>query len=430
MVGQAECEVATGIEAEIAEVCGVMNAAVGRLVGLIAQVLETGAWEGAGIRSAQQWVAWKCGVSTSRARRLVSMARRLGELPATKAAMQAGELCEDQVAVICRHAPTTIDGQAAELARSATVVQLGRVLGGYVFEDEPSLEAPVEVAEERRRVSFGHDDEGSWTLSALLPADEGALVERALVAARHELFRAREHGPGARPAPSDVGWADALVAMAERSLEPGATCRPHHDRHLVLLHVDTGPDGATGGHLHLGPGLSDGLRRFMSCDARIRPVMEAGGRPVSVGRAFRTVPDRTRIVVEERDRGCRVPGCDHSRWLHIHHIDHWEDGGPSDTANLLALCQRHHRLHHLGRLGIRGDADDPDDMVFTDERGRHLRASGRPVPPGGAIVQAAARLGIGPGAWSHPVGEPLDPFSVYFDERRALVDGERGASPA
>jgi len=402
------------LEEEIAEVCGVVNAAVGRLVGLIARVLETGAWQGAGIRSAEQWVAWRCGVSGGRARRLVAMARRLGELPETKAAMEAGELCEDQVAVICRHAPSGIDAQAAELARSATVVQLGRALGGYVFEEPKSPEAPVvaEAPEEPRRVSFGHDHEGSWTLSAKLPADEGALVERALVTARDELFRAGDHEPGARPSPSDVSWADALVAVAERSLAATAACRPHHDRHLVLLHVDT-----TGGHLHLGPALREGVRRFVGCDARIRPVMEAGGRPVSVGRAFRTVSDRTRMVIEERDRGCRVPGCDHSRWLHIHHIEHWEDGGTSDTANLIALCQRHHRLHHLGRLGIRGNADDPDGMVFTDERGWRLESNGRPVAPRRPLREAAARLGIPAGAWSHPVGEHLDPFSVYFDER-------------
>lgn len=242
-------------------------------------------------------------------------------------------------------------------------------------------------------------------------------MEQALKVAREELFRAGEHEAGPHPMPSDVGWADSLVAVAERSLASAAACRPHHDRHLVLLHVDTESDGATGGHLHLGPGLSDGLRRFVSCDARIRPVIEAGGRPVSVGRSFRTVPDRTRLAVEERDRGCRVPGCDHSRWLHIHHIVHWEDTGPSDTENLLALCQRHHRLHHLGRLGIRGNADEPDGIVFTDERGRVLGSSGRPAPPGQPVEMAARRLGISPGAWTHPTGEPLDPHSVYFDER-------------
>lgn len=35
-------------------------------------------------------------------------------------------------------------------------------------------------------MSFGTTERGTWQLSAELPADEGALVERALVAARDE----------------------------------------------------------------------------------------------------------------------------------------------------------------------------------------------------------------------------------------------------
>ena len=93
------------LEAEVAQVCGVANAAAGRLVSLIADVLATGSWEGADILSPAHWVGWKCGVSPKRARRLVSMARRLPELPETRAAFEAGELSEDQVALICRHAP-------------------------------------------------------------------------------------------------------------------------------------------------------------------------------------------------------------------------------------------------------------------------------------------------------------------------------------
>jgi hypothetical protein len=39
-----------GQEAEMAEVCGVLNAAMARLVGLIARVLASEAWHGWGIR--------------------------------------------------------------------------------------------------------------------------------------------------------------------------------------------------------------------------------------------------------------------------------------------------------------------------------------------------------------------------------------------
>jgi len=278
------------------------------------------------------------------------------------------------------------------------------VLGSYPFQQEAKGD-PTEPTErpapaERRRVSFGTTDHGTWRLSAELPPDEGALVERALAAAREELFKTTD----------DVDWADGFVAMADRSL--GGASRPAHERNLVLLHVG----GDLNGHLHLGSGVDEGLRRFLGCDTRIRPVLERDGRPVSVGRAFRTVPDRTRIVVEDRDRGCRVPGCDRDRWLHVHHIKHWENGGTSDTENLVALCHRHHRLHHLGRLGIEGNADDPNGIVFRDHRGRELDAAGYPMPPRKPVLEAAGDLGIPAGAWSHPTGEPLDLAWVYFNE--------------
>jgi hypothetical protein len=160
--------------------------------------------------------------------------------------------------------------------------------------------------------------------------------------------------------------------------------------------------------VHRGLALPDSLRRYLTCDGTLRPIHEVGGIPVSVGRTHRTVPDRTRVVVEDRDRGCRVPGCDRQRWLHIHHVVHWEDGGPTDTSNLVAICPRHHRLHHLGQLGVAGDADRPDGLVFTDQRGQPLAGSGPPVPPTGPLETTASDLGIRPAGWRHPTGERLD----------------------
>lgn len=128
---------------------------------------------------------------------------------------------------------------------------------------------------------------------------------------------------------------------------------------------------------------------------------------MSVGRTFRIVPDRTRLLVEDRDRGCRVPGCDRTRWVQVQHILHWEDGGPTDTGNLLCLCQFHHPLHHRGGLGIEGDADDPDGMTFTDRYGRPLNRRGYPVGSTGPPP---------PGHWTAPSGERLDPWPIHFAE--------------
>lgn len=165
------------LEAELAEVCGVLNAATGRLVVLVAEVLATGSWQVAAMRSPEQWVGWKCGLSPGRARALVAIAARINDLPTVQTAIVAGEISEDQVAVICRHAPAGIDAEVAELARTTTVAQLRRALSRYVFDEpvaeEPSVEVPPAVPAETRRVSFGFTDGGSWRLTAELPADEG-----------------------------------------------------------------------------------------------------------------------------------------------------------------------------------------------------------------------------------------------------------------
>jgi hypothetical protein len=113
------------------------------------------------------------------------------------------------------------------------------------------------------------------------------------------------------------------------------------------------------------------------------------------------------MAVEERDRSCRVPGCECTGWLQVHHVIHWEDGGPTDTGNLVALCSRHHRLHHLGQLGIAGNADDPGGMDFTDCRGRRLTGCGRPAPPEGITIS---------GSWTHPSGERIESRWVHFND--------------
>jgi len=202
-----------------------------------------------------------------------------------------------------------------------------------------------------------------------------------------------------------VSWGDALVAVAEGYLATEAIARPHYDRHLVVIHVGTDDQGKANGHLHLGPAVPDSLRRYLGCDARGRVQLDHNGTPLSVGRSARIVPDRTRLAVEERDGACRVPGCEATKWLQVHHIVHWEDGGATDTPNLIALCSRHHRLHHRDQLGIAGDADAPDGIVFTDARGRPMAGSGRPAPP--TAWEPA-------GNWTHPTGERLDMNWVQF----------------
>jgi hypothetical protein len=95
---------------------------------------------------------------------------------------------------------------------------------------------------------------------------------------------------------------------------------------------------------------------------------------------------------------------------------HWEDGGRTDTRNLVMLCGSHHRLHHRGGLGITGNADDPDGLVFTDASGHRMRTGPSPVPPPEPPDRAARRLGVPDAEWAHPAGERIDRKCVWFRE--------------
>ena len=390
------------LEARVASLCGVLHATTASLVEVLAQVLATGAWQGAGVRSPVHWVTWRCGVSTARAHSWVRMAERMAELPATFAAFRAGALAEDQVAVLVRYLPASNDAAGAELAKELSVPVLRRTL-----RDHPFQRAPEEEPEpEKRSATFFLRDEGTFSLRVELPADEGALVERALCKARDELVEDR------RPGDEPVTWADAVVHLSERFLS--GTSSPSAERYQVVVHV-RGDRPGRDASLHLGPALPSGLRRYRSCDTTLRLLLEDGAGPVALGRRCRTVPTSHRRVIEGRDRGCRVPGCSASRWLHVHHLVHWEDGGATDPTNLVCLCSAHHRAHHRGELTIEGDPTTADGLVVTDTRsGRVLTGLAGPSPPDRPPADAARALGVAEPDWRHPSGERLDRRWVMF----------------
>jgi hypothetical protein len=88
------------------------------------------------------------------------VAQRLPELPETEAAFRAGDLSEDQVALLCARTC----GDAAGVALGRTVAELRRVLADHL----PRGKSP-----ERRHVAFGHSEDGSWRLWAELPLMTG-----------------------------------------------------------------------------------------------------------------------------------------------------------------------------------------------------------------------------------------------------------------
>ena len=187
---------------------------------------------------------------------------------------------------------------------------------------------------------------------------------------------------------------DAFDLNLARTGRPG-------ERNKVVLHHDIDPGGLLGpGQLHNGSVIPSTLARFLSCDAEVLIATYAAGRLLGIHPTERTVSRHLRRVIERRDQGCTHPLCHQTRWLHIHHIEHWEHGGETTPVNLTCLCQRHHRALHQGDFTIEGNPED-GTLRFIDARGR-------PIEPPGVGSPGPLRLAE-PSPFNPPAGERLDP---------------------
>ncbi|MBT8193477.1 MAG: HNH endonuclease, partial [Acidimicrobiia bacterium] len=106
--------------------------------------------------------------------------------------------------------------------------------------------------------------------------------------------------------------------------------------------------------------------------SRLQPAIDdPDGFTVGVGRTSRKIPHWLRRLLDDRDGGCRFPGCGRTRWTHAHHIIHWANEGPTNLDNLIILCGFHHRLVHRDGWRIVGNPNGV--VVFLDRWGFEYR---------------------------------------------------------
>jgi hypothetical protein len=128
------------------------------------------------------------------------------------------------------------------------------------------------------------------------------------------------------------------------------------------------------------------------------------GQLVGINPAERTPNRALRRYLARRDQGCTHPLCAQKLWLHAHHIQHWEHGGPTTPSNLLLLCPTHHRALHHGQFTIHGNPDN-GTLRFHDPWGQPItppEPDPPPDPPGGP-----PDAGGDPPPYTPPLGERL-----------------------
>jgi hypothetical protein len=371
---------------EIADLAAHLDAATHRLLTCIRQFDEAGGWYEQGADSCAHWLAWRIGLDPATAREKVRVARALGKLPAIDEALRVGKLSYAKARALTRVATPETEAKLLEVAVVATGAQLERLCRGYRRALAPDEALAPEERSVRRRDLPG----GMVKLQIVLAPDEADLVLRALDRAREVVHGetdvsaeapqrdGRQQDVSAETSAPGSTWpsrADGVVALAENFLAGNPATGNGGERFQVMVHVDQdplAPDGVAAATLDDGTRVSAETFRRIACDCGV--VAVAGdGADLNIGRRARSIPPAIRRALTLRDRGCRFPGCTHTRFLHGHHIRHWLHGGETSVTNLALLCTFHHHLVHEGGWAVARGEDG--ELAFTAPDGHGLAAA-------------------------------------------------------
>lgn len=358
------------IDADICRLASRIHAGNYQLLVLVREFDDRRGWAKWSFPNCAEWLSWRCGISLSAAREKVRTAHALRDLPEVSLAFSEGRLSYTKVRALTRVAEMNDEAALVRYALDATAPQVEQRCR-QIRNVHPDSARDAYRAWEARSLSMWRNvAAGTLCLRAELPLDVGELVMKAI-----EQALAREEIPDgvAERSPSSFlsQQADALVEIVKTYLVGESAQRESSsaaDRYQLVLHVDEAA-------LHGGAGRADApletIKRI-ACDSSVVVVTEdERGVPLTISRKQRLASTAIRRALVARDRCCRFPGCHRTRFVELHHVEHWVDGGETTVDNLMLLCGFHHRLLHEGGYRIR-----------RDYRGEHYfaRPDGRVIP--------------------------------------------------
>jgi hypothetical protein len=364
---------------EIAELAAHLGAATARLLDRIREFDAREGWN-TGFRSCAAWLTWRVGLLPGAAREHVRVARALGTLPRLAQALARGELSYSKVRELTRVATPETEERLLAVGRAGTAEHVARIVRGWRRVDRKAEAREAQQQHRNRTLHVYPDEDGSVRVKGRLSPELGALLVKALDAARQTLYqRRRSQAPDGDAPTREQQDADALALLAETALHHGIDPGTPGERYQVVVHVDAqvlaDPEEPGQSVLEDGVRVPAGTSQRLACDAsRVVMQHDADGRVVEIGARTRTIPPALRRALHHRDRGCRFPGCG-VRFGQGHHIRHWAQGGPTTLSNLALLCRRHHRAVHEEGFQVERRADG--ELEFRRPSGRVLPE----VPP-------------------------------------------------
>lgn len=289
-----------------------------------AEIMKRRLFRKLGYSSMNQYAAEELGFSVTKTGDFKRLAEKLESLPAVAAKVKTGELGYTKAREIVKVADPANEDAWLAIAAKQTRREL-----------EATVKQAKKLAAQRHRSNPAQTELVPRVDSPAPPVSANVRVGFELTSVQYARFEALMARIG-----SVGNKADLLLDMMEAYLANEETAPRGAAAPRYQIHVHECPDCAKStvqtstGEMELSRVEAETVR----CDAQVH---EPGKRNKSA------LPPRIRREVLARDRHrCRRNGCNHSRFLDIHHLVPRAAGGTHDPSNLVTLCSSCHRLWH------------------------------------------------------------------------------------
>ncbi|MCZ6863329.1 MAG: DUF222 domain-containing protein [Alphaproteobacteria bacterium] len=292
---------------QITELCSYLYAAESRLLTLIREFDEKECWADLGFFTCAHWLNFKCGIGMNAAREKVRVANALANLPKIDKGLSKGELSYSKVRAMTRIADETNEDYLMMIAKHGTAHHVEKLVSKFRMVKRLQ-DAEVADAQYRdRELSHYYDHDGCLVIKARMPAEQGALIIKALEMAMDKNFVGTA-SVGAASAATDVTAetsdatpiaarrVDALANIAETYMNNDESSGSTADRYQVIIHTVGAASAATDvtavtSEIENGPHVTAVTSRRISCDSTIVKIKEdKNGEPLSIGRRSRSIP--------------------------------------------------------------------------------------------------------------------------------------------
>jgi hypothetical protein len=333
----------------------------------------------------------------------VRLARALAdELPATRAALEAGDVSTHHAQVIATAAAQLPNGLSDQdragievaLVRQARLVDpprlrqaarralkaAQRTASEVDAHEDAVLRSEEAQALARTRLTLHDNQDGTTTGHFTVPTLAASILKKAVQQiASPRRFADRAAAQGAvtaaaqREAFVPVDWpqryGQALVELLEH-LPTDRLAGKVAATVVVTISHDRLREQVGAAHLDTGVDLSAGEARRLACNAGILPaVLDGASLPLDLGRADRFFTEAQRVALATAYDTCAAADCDRPyAWSELHHEDPWARGGRTDLHLAVPLCGHHHRRIHDARYLHRVDTDSAGTKSVTFTR--------------------------------------------------------------